>query len=310
MKEKILIIKIGLTEFLVSKTDDTVSLGDVLRCTPILHPFQDAHVTWMTDKSCYPFLDGIPHIQRLMHYDLTTVLQLQAEYFDTVINLEKAPGICALADSIKAWKKFGFRFNPISGEVAAYLNAEKVLEMSSNNGLKQRSRKNSNDFLFEIIGRRWQGEEYLLGYVPKTEVRYDVGFNTQVGKKWPTKAWPTEYWKALEERFKNRYTITYQQGLDSLYNYMDWINSCKCVVTNDSLGLHLAIAMKKRVVALFGPSFANEVSIENYGVKLLPEVDYDCIPCMLQQCIQKEHCMRFIKPERVAQEVEKVMRKA
>lgn len=307
MKEKILITKIGYTEFLVSKTDDTVSLGDVLRCTPILHLFKDAHVTWLTDKSCYPFLDGIPYIQRLMHYDLTTILQLQAEYFDTVINLEKAPGICALSDSIKAWKKYGFRFNPISGEVAAYLNAEKVLEVSANNGLKHKSRKTSNDFLFEIIGRKWQGEEYLLGYQPKSKVQYDIGFNTQVGSKWPTKAWPMEYWKMLEGLLSGSYTISYQQGLNSLYEYMDWINSCRCIVTNDSLGLHLAIAMKKKVVALFGPSFANEVNVESLGTKLLPEVSYDCIPCMRQQCIQPEHCMRSIRPQRVAEEVDKLL---
>jgi len=307
MKEKILIIKIGFTEFLVSKTDDTVSLGDVLRCTPILHSFKDAQVTWMTDKSCYPFLDGIPYIQRLMHYDLTTVLQLQAEYFDTVINLEKAPGICALADSIKAWKKYGFRFNPITGEVAAYLNAEKVLEVSANNGLKQKSRKSSNEFLFEIIGKQWQGEEYLLGYQSQSPVCHDIGFNTQVGSKWPTKAWPVEYWKILEEKIKNRYSISYQQGLNSLYEYMDWIHSCRCIITNDSLGLHLAIAMKKKVVALFGSSFANEVDLGHDGVKVLPDADYDCIPCLRQQCVQPQHCMRFIKPEKVAEEVEKLL---
>ncbi|MFA5101451.1 MAG: glycosyltransferase family 9 protein [Candidatus Omnitrophota bacterium] len=309
MKEKILITKIGYTEFLVAKTDDTVSLGDVLRCTPILHCLKDAQVTWLTDKSCYPLLSGIPYISRLMHYDLTTVLQLQSEYFDTVINLEKAPGICALSDSIKAWKKYGFRFNPITGEVAAYLNAEKVLEVSADQGLKHESRKTSSDFLFEIIGKRWQGEGYLLGYTPKTAVQYDIGFNTQVGVKWPTKAWPQEYWKTLEDKLSGRYSITHQQGLDSLYEYMDWVNSCRCLVTNDSLGLHLALAMNKKVVAMFGPSFANEVNVSSDAVKLLPEVDYECIPCMSQACTKEIPCMKFISPDRVEKEVDALMRK-
>ena len=34
-------------------------------------------------------------------------LQLQHERFDTVINLEKVPGVCALADSISAWRRHG-----------------------------------------------------------------------------------------------------------------------------------------------------------------------------------------------------------
>jgi heptosyltransferase II len=309
MKEKVLIIKIGYTEFLVGKTDDTVSLGDVLRCTPILHCFKDCQVTWLTDKVCYPLLDGIPHIHRLMHYDLTTVLQLQSEYFDSVINLEKAPGICALADSIKAWKKYGFRFNPISGEVAAYLNAEKVLEFSANNGLKHESQKSSNEFLFEVIGRRYNNEEYLLGYKPKSKVKYDIGFNIFVGKKWPYKAWPEANWKALEKRLKSKYSISYQQGQNNLYEYMDWLHSCRMLITNDSLGMHLALAMKKKIIALFGPTFSNEVDLGGLGIKLKPQVKYDCIPCMDKDCFKKVSCMHFISPEKVEQQVYKLMKK-
>jgi heptosyltransferase II len=309
MQEKVLIIKIGFTEFLVSKTDETVSLGDVVRCTPILHCFQGAHVTWLTDKSCYPFLEGIPNVKRLIHYDLTSVLQLQAEHFDTVVNLEKAPGICALTDGIKAWKRYGFRFNPMSGEVAAYLSAEKVLEISAHNGLKHKSKKTFNEFLFEVVGKRWNGEDYLLGYKPKSKITYDVGFNTKVGSKWPYKAWPQEYWEILERQIKDKYSVSYQQGVSDLYEYMDWIHSCRCIVTNDSLGLHLAVIMKKKVIGLFGPSFANELDLAGMGVKLAPAVNYRCIPCLMPTCNQKKPCMYFISPDVVAAQIKKILKK-
>ncbi len=312
MKEKVLIIKIGYTEFLVDKTDDKVSLGDVVRCTPILHCFKDAAVTWLTDKSCYPFLEGIPYIKRLMHYDLTTVLQLQSEHFDTIINLEKAPGICALADSMKAWKKFGFRFDPVTGEVAAYSMAEKVLEVSANHSLKHKTHKSFYNFLFEIVGKRWNGEDSLLGYAPKTKEAYDIGFNTHIGPKWPNKAWPAEYWKALEKKLKkNKYTISYQKGLNSLYEYMDWLNSCRLIITNDSLGMHLALAFKKKIIALFGPTFSSEVDLGRLGVKLKPEADYECMPCMnmSRDCMQKKRCMYFITPEAVCGYVKRLLPK-
>lgn len=309
MKEKVLIIKIGYTEFLLSKTDDVISLGDIVRSTPILHCFKDAQVNWLTDKSAYPLLEGIPYIHRLLNYDLTTVLQLQAEYFDTVINLEKAPGICALADSIRAWKKYGFRFDPVSGEVAAYLNAEKILEISANHTLKKNSKKTFNDFLFQIVGRTYKGEPPLLGYKPKSKILYDVGFNIYVGAKWPNKAWPQEYWRILEDKIKDKYKISYQKGVNNLYEYIDWINSCQCVITNDSLGLHLAIALKKKIISLFGPSFSQEVDLKGLGVILLPQVDYDCIPCLKRDCIQKKTCMYFISPQAVADALKKLMPK-
>lgn len=36
--------------------------------------------------------------------------------------------------------------------------------------------------IIEMIGDKWESQEYSLGYKPKTEVIYDVGFNYFVGK--------------------------------------------------------------------------------------------------------------------------------
>jgi heptosyltransferase-2 len=44
---------------------------------------------------------------------------------------------------------------------------------------------------------------------------------------------------------------------------MDWIHSCRVVVSTDSLGLHLGLAMDKWVVGLFGPTDPSE--IHGYG---------------------------------------------
>jgi heptosyltransferase-2 len=59
------------------------------------------------------------------------------------------------------------------------------------------------------------------------------------------------------------FSVDWQQGLNNLYDYIDWINSCKKLVTNDSLGLHIALALGKPVVALFGPTNAKEVYMYN-----------------------------------------------
>jgi len=307
MSEKVLIIKIGFSEVLDNRVDETISLGDVVRCTAILNRYKSDKVTWLTAREAVPLLTNNPFIDRVLIYDLTTVLQLQAEHFDTIINLEKVPGICALTDSIKAWKRFGFRFDTMHGDAEAYLGAQETLELSSNTQIKKKEwEKSFMQNLFQIVGATWNGEEYILGYQPKTKEVYDIGFNTHVGKKWPSKAWAMENWEKLEKLIEKDHSISWQKGLDNLCEYMDWINSCRIIITNDSLGLHLGLALKKKVIALFGPTFASEVNIYNRGIIISAEGKRECIPCMEPTCKYKKKCIDYIKPEVVFGKIKEI----
>lgn len=305
-KEKVLIIKLGYSETLVSEISRMTSLGDVLRSTVLLSLFKDAHVTWLVDEKAIPLLKGNPLIARIMPYDLTTVLQLKAERFDTVVNLEKVAGICAFADSLTAWKRYGFRFDPDAGTAQAYDGSQHVLNICLNHDEKKSNRNYWEDILFEMAGKRWDGEMPTLGYRPASKEVHDIGFNNHVGEKWPIKAWPLEYWKELEALIGERRTVSWQRGLTSIEEYIDWINSCSLLVTNDSLGLHIAHALDKKIVALFGPTVANEVYVKN-GVKLLPEKEYDCLPCLDTVCVKGRSCMYEIRPRTVLAAVEKLL---
>lgn len=306
---KVLIIKLGYSETLDKEISTTTSLGDVLRTTVILNFFKDDSVSWLVDEKAYPLLSANPYIQRILLYNLETVLQLQKERFDTVINLEKVPGICALADSVNAWRRFGFRFDEYEGKAQSYDGAEKVLALCLNEDEKRESRKYWQQALAEMVGRKWEKEEYVLGYHPKSQIMFDIGFNWVAGNKWKNKAWPRAYWEKLEKLFNAKYTISWQKGLNNLYEYMDWINSCRLIITNDSLGMHLALALKKQLLALFGPSYSKEVYLYGQGKILTPQIDYKCIPCLQAECFQKEHCMRFIMPDKVKIEAEKILKK-
>ena len=136
---KVLIIKLGYSETLDKEISTTTSLGDVLRTTVILHLFRNDYVTWLVDEKAYPLLEGNEYINRILIYNLDSILQLQSERYDTVINFEKVSGICALSDSIKAWRRYGFRFDENKGEAEAYDGAEKVLLVSKNIDLKKNS---------------------------------------------------------------------------------------------------------------------------------------------------------------------------
>lgn len=147
------------------------------------------------------------------------------------------------------------------------------------------------------------GQEYILGYQPGSTETIDVGLNWAVGSKWPNKAWPAENWEALKKLLEGNYSYSLQQGMDDLYEYMDWINSCRLLITNDSLGLHIALALRKKVVVMYGPTNSNETYFYGRGAVLYPDRDYDCIPCLSPACKKERRCMEFISPERVAESV-------
>lgn len=298
-QHKILIIKLGYSETLISEIGTNCSLGDVLRTTPILHLYKDAHVTWLTDITAVPLLENNPHIDRIMTFDLLSVLQLEGERFDKVINFEKVPGICALASKISAWSHFGFRFDQETGRAEAYELAFEALAVATRENIKKLNNKPWVELVFEMLGAKWQGESFILGYTPKTAPEFDLGFNTHVGHLLPLKAWRMERWDELAALAQDRYTFTYQQSLDNLYGYMDWINRCRLLITSDTLGLYLGIALGKKVLALMGPTSGREQSPHPNLRLIYPDTDRDCLPCFQKTCDYDVPCMDYISPARV-----------
>jgi heptosyltransferase-2 len=242
---------------------------------------------------------------------LSSVLQLQAEHFDTVINLEKVPGLCALADQITAWRRYGFRFDVKTGEADAYDGTQNALFLCRNENEKKNHNRYWQKHLFEMVGSTWNQEEYILGYRAVSEEKFDIGFNCHVGNKWPLKSWPMDYWQELERLIGDQYSVSWQQGLEDMEEYFEWINSCRLIITNDSFGLHLAIALKKKLVCLFGPTHHSEHYLYGLGESLYPE-DFVCekFPCRVDKCLHFEDtCMRLVRPDVVLDKIGRLLKK-
>ena len=294
--KKVLIIKLGHSETLDSGGDSrgapVVSLGDVLRTTVILNYFKDARVSWLADKKAMPLLENNPYIKRIFGYNKMVGERLKKESYDLVINLEKSPQICALAGAIHTDKRLGFGVNPLS---------------KSRIALSRQSRRENKDcwqkVLARLVGREWKEEPYILGYKPNSRIKYDIGFNWTTSSKWSNKAWPRAYWDELEALFKGRYSVSWQKGLRGLHRYMDWINSCRLIVSADTLGLHLGLALKKKVVALFGPTPHREIHLYGLGSFLTPKTGLKRLPCLKPRCDKKRQCMEYISPQAVARKI-------
>lgn len=73
---------------------------------------------------------------------------------------------------------------------------------------------------------------------------------------------------------------------------------CDLVITGDSFGMHLAIALNKYVIAWFGLSCWSEIDLYDNGEKLYPE-GLECSPCWKKVCPFNLECIEMIDLEKI-----------
>lgn len=303
-KRKVLIVKTGYSETLRCENSTACSLGDVFRTTAILHLFYNDQVTWLTDTSAVALLDGNPFVFRVLAFNLLAIQQLQSERYDVVVNLEKIPGVCAMSERIKTGTFYGFEFNPETGTAKADELSARTLSIALKNSGKQDNTQSLERILYAILGAEWRGEQPILPFEPRSS-SYDVGLNKYVGTKYPSKAWPMKYWGRLEGLLEKGISISHQSHLHNLHSYMQWVASSRMLITSDTLGLHLGLAMRRRVLALMGPTSVTEIPTSENLVIITPDLNRDCMPCCTSNCRNGYPCMRYIRPESVSDRVAK-----
>ena len=80
--------------------------------------------------------------------------------------------------------------------------------------------------------------------------------------------------------------------------FMTLIRRVNALVAGDTLAMHLAIAQRRPVVAIFGPTCPQEIDLFGRGEKLVSPIEY--APCYLRACDKSPHCMDMIKSGEVA----------
>jgi heptosyltransferase-2 len=84
-------------------------------------------------------------------------------------------------------------------------------------------------------------------------------------------------------------------GMRKGFCFMD---ICDVVISGDSFGLHMAIALQKFVIAWFGLSCAAEIDLFDRGEKLVPEGLW-CSPCWKKVCPYNLECIQMIDLEKI-----------
>jgi ADP-heptose:LPS heptosyltransferase len=87
---------------------------------------------------------------------------------------------------------------------------------------------------------------------------------------------------------------------------IEWVRRCSLLVTNDTGPMHVAAAIGRPVVALFGPTEPRRTGPYGQLSAVVRRTDLPCVPCMSDRChyAVPYDCLRGIGVESVALKVE------
>lgn len=303
--------------------------------------YPNSYLTWLTKDTSSPILKNNHYIDRILIYKPDINNQLTVEKFDILINLDKNIDIAALATLLNADKKLGFGLNGYGKIYPMNDGAKDHYNICLDNfGKGISNTKTHQEMAFETAEIPYNGEEYVfeLGKEEsefandfyKKHINNDlkiVGINPGASSRYPHKRWTTEGYRSLIERISNEMNVNLllfggleeietskiiKSGLEdklidtgnnnSLLEFASLLNLCNIVVTGDTSAMHLAIALKKKVVALFGPTRPNEIDLYGRGQKISGKVEclgcYEVIPC-IKDAASLPNCMQTISVDEV-----------
>lgn len=256
----ILIIKLG-------------ALGDVVRTTPLLRVLE-ANISWVTSAKAVPLLGGNPYIDCLHCIEDSQDVLKRGKY-DLVINLEDDESAAKLASEFKMPSIIGAYMGrhgiTYTDSAAGWFDMSLISRFGKAKAdeLKMSNRKTYQEIVFEMIGRPFRGEEYVLNIPPAKLLESNlVGLEARAGDVWPMKRW--NKYEELAERLKEAgFKIKIFQQRARLVDYIGDVNECEYIVSGDTLAMHLGLALRKKVVALFTCTTPHE--IYEYG-RMIPVV--------------------------------------
>jgi heptosyltransferase-1 len=92
-------------------------------------------------------------------------------------------------------------------------------------------------------------------------------------------------------------------GKTSLPEMVEWLRLSELVITNDTGPMHVAAALRRPVVALFGPTDPGSTGPYGQKQKVMQISGLPCVPCMKDYCVYREPlaCLHGITPKLVCE---------
>lgn len=298
------------------------NIGDAILTTPSLDLvrrfFGKAHITVMVGPRAVEVFEDHPQIDRLWIYDkaislwqkIPLLMKLKAEKFDLVVDLRNtliplfiqpryATPLIRRRVSGHAIHRHLDRLRTLGIEgCSSFVLPDRAEDQKHVEDLMLQKNVDENKSLVLLAPgaanrlKRWD----LIKFKALGE-RLRMGKNLEIAIVGPKEdkdefdlAFPPSQWINLV-------------GELSLMQLGSLIKKAKLLITNDSGPMHLATALRTRVLAIFGPT--DPKIYGPYGaMNLVVRLELSCSPCMEGFCRLKTHeCMKSLTVEKVHQAV-------
>lgn len=335
LKEKILIIKFDAI-------GDVLRTTSILPAVKRKYP--ESHITWLTKSNATDIFIGNEYIDEVLAVENTfTLPKLLSQNFDLILHPDASPVSSAYAKIISAKEKLGFTLDE-KGKVVP-LNDEAIewFEMGAFDQLKKANTKTYQQIIHSLLKLEYKRDEILLNLTESEKIfrdkfytdnklnryKYLVGINTGGSRRWKYKKWRLDGFKDVIQELEKHPEVgvllfggeiesdlidelkSFSKNVintgtkNSLREFFALIDLVDVLITGDTLALHAATALKKKVICLFGPTSSAE--IEDYGriIKVIP--DMDCLVCYKQDCDFVPNCMEKITSDMVIEQIKNII---
>ncbi len=297
----------------------------------------ECSITWVTKRNSVPVFKNVDMVDEVVAFeDAVEVLKIAEQYFDVVIHPDASPQSAPLATLVGSYSKHGFETDDLGKVIPSNSKAEEWFEMGAFDHLKKANTKTYQQIIHEIAGFPYEKGEIQLkldeeelkikeSFIKKhslNDAKYLLGINVGASGRWQLKQWRMDGFVELikylygsvpgleillyggreEAERISELTAQFPQlistGTDNdLRTFFALLDIPQVVISGDTMALHAATALKKRVICLFGPTSYHE--IEDYGriTKIYPQMD--CLVCYKPSCDFKPNCMEMISTQMV-----------
>jgi heptosyltransferase-2 len=308
----------------------------------IRRKFPGCHLTWVTSKPGDVLLQNNPLIDRVLTTSIDDLLSLSALEFDVALVIDKGLKAAGVLRATRADMVYGFRVEPETGSVIpATPAANELWEIGLSNQKKfYENKKTEIQLSHEALELgNWCRDDYVLHLNAQERKEAErrkamwngpgqilVGLNTGCAATIPYKKLSVEMHRELisvlsanplyrvvllggkEDAVRNQRIA---HGLPVIQSPTDQglrdgimsVAACDVVVTGDSLGMHMAIALKKWTVAWFGPTCAHEIELYDRGVQVVTQAS--CSPCWKRSCDRQPMCYDLVSVKQLTEGIAK-----
>jgi heptosyltransferase I len=298
-----------------------------------------SEIFWWIDSSLAPLLEEDPDLAGIVRFErrrwaaprhwpemLDSVRWMREQHFDWVIDLQ-----CLARSGAFAWLangKFLIGLDEVREGARGFYDVA-VRRASFHT--------HAVDWYLAVLPRlgvpvhnhfTWLPKRPAVAEAVKSRWQTDGGhwIAIQPGARWPNKRWPAEYFAGLVRQLALKFAdarfallgdrddqpsgdvIAQAEpercvnlcGQTSLREMVEWIRLCELVITNDTGPMHVAAALGKPLVALFGPTEPRRTGPYNQLQNVL-RIDLPCSPCLKSYCTyaKPNECLKALSPVEV-----------